>query len=494
MTTRNYREVSTDISYQNEAFSQNKDSIRLLSDEKCKGIVEGIKTHMSDEGLLFVNIVSWWSGSQRWARNKASLTSDQRDITISVERIVGGSRVFLITNQHDSESLRGIAGLAEHYAQKNAGNVGTEMALEIPKWNSSGTNVWSDSTFNRTAEENGVAVAELARMSVKDGLLSSGYIESFGANTYRYSRDQWNRESLVNGRHTQMQCSVTVRHPNGTGSGWTGKSSFDLADVDIHSLAQNAYDRCIRTLDPVRIEPGRYQTILEPQATQEFARLLLEALNRRPPELSPAYPTSLGYDQSLSRFRSKLGMRFVDERITMKHDPSDPRTGTHLEPGIDPVTILEKGILRTLINSYGHSVSQESSLTYAGPRASYSIEGTDISVEEMIESTKRGLLMAKVSVSTLVDKMSLLYTGTTRDGLWLIENGKITKPVRNFRWTESPLFVFNNIEQIGISESVFTPQVNRNATRGGLQFGVPRVVVPTLKVNDFSFTSTIDAI
>jgi predicted Zn-dependent protease len=73
-----------------------------------------------------------------------------------------------------------------------------------------------------------------------------------------------------------------------------------------------------------------------------------------------------------------------------------------------------------------------------------------------------------------------LMTGYTRDGLWLVENGKISKPVKNFRFTESPLFVFNRVDQLGVPQRVFHPDAP--------------VVVPPVKVRDFSFTALADAV
>ena len=88
---------------------------------------------------------------------------------------------------------------------------------------------------------------------------------------------------------------------------------------------------------------------------------------------------------------------------------------------------------------------------------------------------------------TRLDDASLLSTGLTRDGLWLIENGKISKAVKNFRFTESPLFVLNSLEELGAPARVFRP----TSTYVG---GLTPAIVPPLKARDFSFTSTIDAI
>jgi predicted Zn-dependent protease len=101
-------------------------------------------------------------------------------------------------------------------------------------------------------------------------------------------------------------------------------------------------------------------------------------------------------------------------------------------------------------------------------------------MEEMIRTTRRGLLVTRFSGVMLMDLRTLLLSGFTRDGLWLIENGTISKAVKNFRFAESPLFVLNSLEQLGTPVPVFSP-------------GTP-AVVPPLKARDFSFTSMIDAV
>jgi predicted Zn-dependent protease len=98
----------------------------------------------------------------------------------------------------------------------------------------------------------------------------------------------------------------------------------------------------------------------------------------------------------------------------------------------------------------------------------------------MIATTKRGLLVTRFSGIRIIDDASLLCSGYTRDGLWLIENGKISKAVKNFRITESPLFILNNLEALGTPVRVFRP-------------GAP-TIVPPAKVRDFSFSSLSEAV
>ena len=108
--------------------------------------------------------------------------------------------------------------------------------------------------------------------------------------------------------------------------------------------------------------------------------------------------------------------------------------------------------------------------------------GGTTSTDEMIKSTQRGILVTRLWYLRQVDPRTILFTGLTRDGTFLIENGKITKAIKNFRFNESPLFMLNNIEAMG-------PSVRIAGTEGG-----GAIVMPTLKVKDFNFTSLSDAV
>jgi predicted Zn-dependent protease len=116
-----------------------------------------------------------------------------------------------------------------------------------------------------------------------------------------------------------------------------------------------------------------------------------------------------------------------------------------------------------------------------GGRLAYRMAPGTETQEEMIASTTHGVLVTRFSNVSIVDSSTLVATGFTRDGLWLIERGKISKAVKNFRFTESPLFMLNNVEAVGTpAVPVFSPDAP--------------AVVPPLKVRDFSFTSLTDAI
>jgi predicted Zn-dependent protease len=119
---------------------------------------------------------------------------------------------------------------------------------------------------------------------------------------------------------------------------------------------------------------------------------------------------------------------------------------------------------------------------------SSSSSGGTTQIDDMIATTKRGILVTRFDEILLINFTSQLYRGYTRDGLWLIENGRITKPIKNLVFTESPLFALNNVEQLGVPQRVF---------HAGVPFpwAVPQPrIVPPMKVRDFSFTALTDAV
>ncbi|HEU4643353.1 MAG TPA: metallopeptidase TldD-related protein, partial [Gemmatimonadaceae bacterium] len=178
------------------------------------------------------------------------------------------------------------------------------------------------------------------------------------------------------------------------------------------------------------------------------------------------------------------GARVVDERITISHDPADPLLGVvpfnEMDEPYRPVTWIDHGVLATLSDYREHALSTRNEPLGNLNSRSYRMSGGETSVEEMIQSTRRGLLVTRFSDIMLLDESTVLATGLTRDGLWLVENGKISKAVKNLRFTESPLFVLNSIEQLGVPVPVFSPDAP--------------AIVPPLKARDFSFTSVIDAV
>src|SRR5690606_30688850 len=142
-------------------------------------------------------------------------------------------------------------------------------------------------------------------------------------------------------------------------------------------------------------------------------------------------------------------------------DPMDPDLGCvpldwSGEPHV-PVKGVENGVLKELEYSRSYAIRQLGQDTALPTSMAVRLHGGTATLDEMIATTKRGIYVTRFNNVQLLDLNSMLLTGNTRDGLWLIENGKITKTIKNFRFTESPLFIFNNLEQLGVAQRVFRP-------------------------------------
>jgi len=286
---------------------------------------------------------------------------------------------------------------------------------------------------------------------------------------------------------------LTVRNRAGNASGWAGASSYDWNALATGELAARALEKCRSSADPVAIEPGRYTVILEPQAVHDLIQPMFRPMEQREHnEAFPSYPFHLGMDEALGIGRTKLGRPIMDRRLSITHDPADPLQGVLPFNGrgdpYRPITLVENGVITALAFDRYYAagrLNEQQPLPFAG---AYRMTGGDTSVEEMIRSTRRGLLVTRLSNVRILDLSSMLCAGHTRDGLWLIENGRISRPVRNFRFVESSLVALNSIEQIGPAVPVFHP------ARDPAHAALHSAIVPALKVRDFSFTSSVDAI
>jgi len=476
------------------------DEERILSHAECDAIAQRVFNFARGGGETQVQIGSWSNGELRWARNRTNLASDRRDVRVEIHRIVTNVGIgTAMTNQLDDASLEGAMREAERVAAagRRVPRVYPGMPpLPTATWPN--TAIWSDATYGVTAEARGEVARALINPAEAKGFLSAGYLEMRAAAHMRVSSDRptgpFTPDDIPYVQWTQAQCSMTVRDRQGSGSGWAGLSSYDWGKIDPNALAARALEKCEASRNPVAIEPGRYTVILEPQAVADLMEIVAAFMDRLVAETGQG-PWALAPDDAVTIrgspiFRTKLGLKVLDERITISHDPTDLQLGILPEPWMQPVTWFDKGVLTNLSYTRDYALLNLNANTGLRGMSGYRMSGGTTTVDEMIATTKRGLLVTRFSNIRILDNKSLLATGLTRDGLWLVEDGKISKAVKNFRFTESPLFVLNAIEQLGVPVPVFRP------VRNPYEQGVPLApaVVPPLKARDFSFTSIIDAI
>jgi predicted Zn-dependent protease len=474
---------------------------RVLSREACEEIAARVQRFASGGGSTGVTITSWWNGELRWGRNEVTLASDRRSVVVEIERTrLGGPQAAgtASCNQLDDESLRAAVRAAEWAAGLENPTRRPPLTPQQPDLALPETRIWSDTTHDVPATARGEVARAMIEPAAREGMLSAGYLEVRTQSVAQFGgRETYRSHPLTTqplyAAATQAQCSLTVRNRAGNASGWAGASSYDWNALATGELAARALEKCRSSADPVAIEPGRYTVILEPQAVHDLIQPMFRPMEQREHnEAFPSYPFHLGMDEALGIGRTKLGRPIMDRRLSITHDPADPLQGVLPFNGrgdpYRPITLVENGVITALAFDRYYAagrLNEQQPLPFAG---AYRMTGGDTSVEEMIRSTRRGLLVTRLSNVRILDLSSMLCAGHTRDGLWLIENGRISRPVRNFRFVESSLVALNSIEQIGPAVPVFHP------ARDPAHAALHSAIVPALKVRDFSFTSSVDAI
>jgi predicted Zn-dependent protease len=275
-------------------------------------------------------------------------------------------------------------------------------------------------------------------------------------------------------RATDADFSMTVRTPDGTGSGWAHGGARDWSAIDPAAIGRVAAQKAVASRNPQAIEPGRYVALLEPQAVNDLVPLLADALSAR------------NADEGRSPFSkagggNRIGEKVVDERVTLYSDPADrsllgpPFSGEGLP--IRRMVWIERGILRNL--SYSRFWARKQGAQPTGPvlAGGLRLDGGTKTTEELIAGCERGILVTHFFYIRSLDPRTVLQTGLTRDGTFLIEKGKITRSLKNFRWNESPLLMLNRLEDMGRPEP---------AAAGRM--------MPALRIRDFDFASLSDAV
>jgi hypothetical protein len=431
-------------------------------------------------GETRLNFDTTWLGFTRWGRNRVSVSGSQSNDTLTIGRSLQSAGQYLTLNTVDDAALRAAMRYLEQavtrYRRENLGEFPEPPFQEGDYLHPT---LWFDRTAGLDGGQRGHAVRQAIAPTERAGMVSAGFLAATA------SGDAVDRPALEMALYypiTEVQYSLTVRDPKGTGSGWAGVNWNDWSRVDVEHLSQIALEKCLRSRNPVAIEPGRYTTILEPQAVYDLSTSIVSRLGWEANLRLPNWP----FHDEVAAIQTKIGQRLLDTRLTIRADPMDPDLGfvpfdSNGEP-YRPAVWFDAGVLKTL--AYDRRFAVDQGLGDVGLLNSgcFRLEGSGdaTTVDDMIATTKRGVLVTRFWSVQLIDLRSLLLTGYTRDGLWLIENGKISKPVKNFSFTESPLFVLNNVEQIGAPQRVFCPG--------------SAAMVPPLKVRDFSFTALSDAV
>lgn len=446
---------------------------RYLSREESEAIAKRALSYAkADETRVLVD--SRNVSNTRFAVNQISTGGDAYDAVVTVISKFGKRSGSASTNQPDDAGLRAAVEMSERIARLSPEN--PEAMPELaPQTYRAGVN-WSDATASLDPDARAQAVKAIADPSRAAGLVSTGFMEAItGSQAIANSKGL-----LAYNRSTASVLTTTVRTNDGTGSGWAGATHHDWRRIDPAALGARATTKARTSVHPVAIEPGRYTVVFEPTAVGNLVQFIARALNARSADEGRSF-------FSLPGGKNKIGQKVVDERVTIVSDPYDPDVAASPfeSDGLPTqrVVWIENGVVKNL--DYDRYWAERHDLPPTAAGNSIRMSGGSATLDDLIASTQRGLLVTRFWYLRPVDQRTILYTGLTRDGTYLIENGKITKPVKNLRFNDSPIFMLNALEALGVPERV-------SASEGG-DPGLA-IMVPPIKVRDFNFTSLSDAV
>jgi predicted Zn-dependent protease len=450
----------------------------LLTRGQCEAIAKKVLSFATADETR-VTIGSQTDGNMRFAVNQASTSGDNYDHIVNVRSAFGKRAASSTTNSLDDASLRSAVERAEQLARLSPED--PEAMPELGPQTYTESAEWSDATASLDAAGRARMVSEITSIAKAANLVSTGLLETV-AGTFAVAN---NKGLFAYRRQTGAALTITARTPEGTGSGWAGASTNDVSKIDAPALARRATGKARRSVDPIAIEPGRYTVVLEPTAVGNLVQLIAGALNARSADEGRSFFSKPGGG-------NKIGMKVLDERITLVSDPADPEAPSPSFSGdglpLGKRVWIENGVLKTL--SYDRYWAQRQGVQPNGGGGfggggGLKMLGENHSIDDLIASTERGILCTRFWYLRPVDQRTILFTGLTRDGTFLIENGKVTHPIKNMRWNESPIFLLNNVDMLGRPERVNS---NESGSPGG------SIVMPPVKAHDFNFTSASDAI
>ena len=443
----------------------------VMTREQAAEIMEKVKK-LSKADEVIASVGGGYQADVRFAANQMSTAGGVWNSQLVVTSVIGQKHATAVTNDLSDDSLKRVVEQAESLAKLSPDDpewlpgLGAQTYLPVERY--------FDSTADLSPEDRARAALTALEPARKAGdLQAAGFIVvNAGSNALGNSKGLFAYTRSTNANYT-----LTVRTADGTGSGWAGATDNDWRAIDFAKISNTAIEKAKLSRNPVAIEPGKYTVILEPQAVGDLVQLIGGSLAARNADEGRSAFTKAGGG-------NKIGEKIVDERVTIISDPQDPQLRAQPFDGqglpAKRMVWVENGVLKNLAYSRFWAQKQQTQAT-PFPSSIKMIGGTT-STEEMIRSTPRGILVTRLWYLRQVDPRTILFTGLTRDGTFLIENGKITKSIKNFRFNESPLFMLNNIEAMG-------PSVRLAGTEGG-----GAIVMPTLKVKDFNFTSLSDAV
>ena len=404
----------------------------------------------------------------RFANNTIHQNVAEQTRHLSVRAVVDGRTARASTNRVDRQGIDAVVGQAIAITRSLEPDTELQPLAEPAEYPP--VSRFFEETANATPQERADAVA--AAIAAVEGAkqTAAGIFSTGEAGLAIFN----SRGVAAEYRESMARFSITAMAPDS--SGWAKASACNHRDLDPLALTLEAVKKAQLSAAPREIEAGKYTVILEPAA-------VLDLIGQMFGDFS-----ATAIRDGRSFLNDRLGKGIFGENITIYDDSLHPlQAGAPFDAEGVPrrrLTLVDAGVPREIAYSrqaaavagvaptgHGFPLPNE----YGEMPVNIVVAGGDSSVEEMVRSTGRGILVTRLWYIREVDPYEKIFTGMTRDGTFLVENGRITAGVRNFRFNEGLMDMLSNVEALG------------RPVRSSGEEAID-MVVPAMKVRDFNFT------
>jgi len=463
----------------------------MLSKERAGDIFECIKKLSSADEVEVL-----FSGGRfaltRFANNTIHQNVAEENHVVSVRTVFGGRTARAFTNKFDEESLRQVVRSAESLARVQHPDADL---LPMPdsgegSGNAGGGARATYASPSRHFQQTANVTPELRAEGVKKIV---GVAETHKLTTAGVFSSAESVEGIFNSRglsqwHTQTSAEVSITMLAGDSSGWQKANSPDVGNLDPLALAEVAARKALDSAHPREIPAGKYTVILEPAAVLDIVGFMFWDFS------------GMAILDQRSFLTGRIGTKLFGDNITIWDDVAHPlQTGSPFDgEGVQRqrVGLVENGMVKGVVyaRATAERMKRSEFKDKAGPIAAtghgfalpnemgemplnivFAPVGDPKTVEQMIASTERGVLVTRLWYIREVEPFEKMLTGMTRDGTFYVEDGRVQGGVRNFRFNESLIHMLSNVEAMSVPVR----------SCGEESFDM---VVPAMKVKEFNFT------
>jgi len=412
----------------------------------------------------------------RFANNYIHQNVAETNAVLSVRAVMGNRQGVATTNDLSTEGIERAVETARLSASKQPEDPDFHGLTESPAAQT--IPVFDEQTAGFSPEERARAVDIICRKAKERSVIGSGYFKTSTVETAVA-----NSLGTMN-YHVGTVADFSMTAMTDDSAGRAQASAWKVSELNPEEIGDEAIDKAHRGQHPRKVEPGEYTIIAEPYVTEDLV-IMLAWIGM----------SAMAVQEERSWMNERMGKQAMNSLISIWDDGNDPMgcPSPFDYEGVprQRVSIVEKGVVGSpLYDTYTARKENRHSTGHATPLGfglgpfplNLFMAGGESTLEDMVKSTKRGLYIATFWYTRPMHPRDAVITGMTRDGVFMIENGEITHPVKNLRFTQSYVDALANVEMVSRETQRITWEFEQ-----GINFTAR---IPALKISAFKFTGS----